>query len=352
MPGGANTYGLYLYGANWNNSRGTLFAVSSGNAHNGIAATLNDTLTSPAASFVEGENFVIFENVTPDANGNIHISAFPNPKDGVGNFNLADEADFCGVQLIFNPPPTAVASTAAQNVLAGGTASFSFSPAFASSASFRWQSVIGGVTNKLSDGGNISGSGTTNLTIANVGAGNVGLYQCVIATGTRTNSSPLAPLTLLPYTGGNILQRGDALMDVNNNPPTAPPYNSVPPTFYMSVTNVEDGSLNQYVNYGFNGDTNPFEGPVGFVVTPQIGSTVVRGLRLFTSGSHPEDDPADYLLQGSTDGGVTFTTISSGPLALPAQRNAAGGPINVDQSGPAGSRFRQHDRLHDLSVDL
>src|SRR5580658_711846 len=52
VPSG--TYGLYLYGANYNNNRGTLFSVNSGNAHNGIAATLNSGLGAPAVSFVEG----------------------------------------------------------------------------------------------------------------------------------------------------------------------------------------------------------------------------------------------------------------------------------------------------------
>jgi hypothetical protein len=52
-------------------------------------------------------------------------------------------------------------------------------------------------------------------------------------------------------------------------------------------------------------------------------------MRVFTAGSHPEDDPTDYLLEGSTNG-ASFTTISSGPLALPAARNAAGGVININ----------------------
>jgi len=337
----AGTYGLYVYGADYDNNRGTVFSVNSGNAHNGIAATLNGRNGAPASTFVEGQNFVIFENVTPDASGNITITALPNPQDGVGNSNLPEEADVNGFQLIFNPPPTAVGSTAAQNVLAGGTANFSFSPAFASNASFGWQSVIGGVTNNLSDvAGSVSGSGTTNLTLTGVSPANVGLYQCVITTATATNTSPAAPLTILtcPATGplqagdlttvvGYVLQPGDTLSDFNNN--MNGPYNTVPPPFAMTVANVEDGTLYPYVNFGANGSVAPFYGPAGFTVTPQVGGTVVTGLRLFTAGSHPEDDPADYLLEGSNDGGSTYAPISGGLLALPAQRNAAGGAINI-----------------------
>jgi hypothetical protein len=340
----AGTYGLFLYGANEDNNRGTAFAVSSGTPHNGISATLNGQNGSPAPAFVEGQNFVVFQNVTPNASGNIIITASPNPQDGVGNSNDSGETDVNGFQLIFNPPPTALASTPAQNVLSGGTASFSFTPAFATSPSFRWQFVTGTATNNLSDGpyngATISGSLTTNLTVSGVTAANVGLYQCVITAGASTGTSPAAPLAIVSSTNNaslqsgdpgtlisDILQAGDTLSDFNNTNDF--PYDSIPPAFDMGVGNVEDGTLNQYVNFGTNGSVPPFGGPVGFVVTPQVGTTVAKGVRFFTSSSHPEDDPANYFLEGSTNGGTTFAPISGGPLALPPQRNAAGGPINV-----------------------
>ncbi len=248
VPPGTN-YGLYLYGASPENNAGTLFALNSGTAHNGIAATLNASARGqPAPTFVEGQDFVIFQNVAPDTNGNITITASPNPAAGVGNANLSGQTFVNGFQLIFNPPPTAVGSTAAQNVYAGTTANFSFSPAFAANPSFRWQFISAGATNHLSDGGNISGSATTNLTITNVSAANVGLYQCVITSGTNTGASPPAPLTILTAVGENILQPGDTISDFNNN--TGPPYNSIPPPFNMSVTSVEDDSLNQYKALG------------------------------------------------------------------------------------------------------
>ncbi|HEV7927593.1 MAG TPA: immunoglobulin domain-containing protein, partial [Verrucomicrobiae bacterium] len=322
------TYGLYLYGANFDNNGGTLFSVSNGTAHLGIAATLNNGIGSPANAFVEGQNFVIFQNVTPDTNGNITITASPNPQAGVGNANVSGQTAVNGFQLIFNPPPTAVAITAAQNVYLGGTASFSFSPAFlgTNTPSYQWQFISGGVTNNLSDSNNVSGSATTHLTLANVAATNAGLYQCVIATASATNTSPAAPLTILTSTLANILQPGDILTDFGGN--TNPPYNSIPPPFNMSVTSVEDNTLNQYENFGANGSVAPFVGPVGFVVTPKAGAYPVSAMRLFTASSHPEDDPYDYLLEGSFDG-TNFTAISGGLLNLPAQRNAAGGAIDV-----------------------
>lgn len=103
-------YLLYCYGANYDNDRGSLFSVSSGIAHNGINATLNENNgTHPGQTFMEGVNFVYFLNVTPDASGNITITASPNPADGVGNSNLSGETDVNGFQLVTVPEPSLLA---------------------------------------------------------------------------------------------------------------------------------------------------------------------------------------------------------------------------------------------------
>lgn len=122
----AGTYKLYLYGANYDNDRGTLFAVNSGTADMGITGTLNgnpthDSNLVPAPSFVEGANYVVFNNVVPDSNGNITITATPNPADGVGNANLPGEADVNGLQLI-NTTAAAIPEPASLGLLClGGT---------------------------------------------------------------------------------------------------------------------------------------------------------------------------------------------------------------------------------------
>ena len=55
---------------------------------------------------------------------------------------------------------------------------------------------------------------------------------------------------------------------------------------------------------------------------------MISGLRLFTANDAPERDPADYVIEGSNDGGVTFTPITTGTVVLPDDRNAAGLAIN------------------------
>ncbi len=318
----ANTYSLYLYAASHGDNGGTLFSVNGGTAHNGIDATLNNTADgAPANSFVEGDNYVIFQNVVPDGNHVITITGSPNPLNGAHGNIL--QADFNGLQLVTTGPPPGVlihSYTPAQNVYAGGTAQFAVSLQYGTSPAYHWQSIIGGVTNNLSDGGHISGSGTSNLTISAVSAGNVGLYQCVVSTATATNVSTPAPLTLLQSTATDVVQLGDTVTSYNDSI-------GAPPGF--TAASAVDRTLSPFINFGASGNTTAFSGPAGFVVTPEAGSTIVTGLRFFVATSHPEDDPADYLLEGSNDGGTTFTTISSGPLSLPVQRNVGSGPINA-----------------------
>jgi Concanavalin A-like lectin/glucanases superfamily/Immunoglobulin domain/Immunoglobulin I-set domain len=318
------TYTLYLYGAAYNDDGGSLFSVNSGTPHNGINATLNTAAdgTPLCTSFIEGHNFVFFQNVVPDANSNITITASPNPLNGVNN-NVS-EADFNGLQLVTTGPPPGVAigsSTPAQNVYAGGTANFSVSLSIGVSPSYRWQSVIGGVTNNLSDGPHVTGSGTSSLTLSSVSAGSVGLYQCVVSTAGGTNTSTPAPLTLLVSTAANIAVPGD---------PTSEYGDALTAPGGFGPANAIDGTLASYINFGGSGTPTTFSGPAGFVVTPaHSGSSIVTGLRFFVPNSHPEDDPISYLLEGSNDGGNTFTTIASGALSLPVERNVGTGPINV-----------------------
>ena len=103
------TYDLYLYGANYDNNRGTLFAVSSGTPDSGISATLNQNNgTHPGQSFIEGVNYVLYHNVMPNGSGDIVITASPNPVDGIGNNNFAGETDVNGFQLVTVPEPASL----------------------------------------------------------------------------------------------------------------------------------------------------------------------------------------------------------------------------------------------------
>jgi hypothetical protein len=87
--------------------------------------------------------------------------------------------------------------------------------------------------------------------------------------------------------------------------------------------NVVDGTNNKYLNVG---DLN-----TGFIVTPAGGASVLKSFQLTTANDAVDRDPASYELWGTNSPIVSgdnsrgldepWTLISSGALALPADRN-------------------------------
>jgi hypothetical protein len=94
----AGTYNLFLYGANYDGTRGAAFTVSSGTPYNGFTSTINpnSSPSGPLTSYILGVDYVEFTGVTPDVNGNITGTwgAVFNPNSG-----LSGEGDFNGLQL-------------------------------------------------------------------------------------------------------------------------------------------------------------------------------------------------------------------------------------------------------------
>ncbi|MBL9166347.1 MAG: PEP-CTERM sorting domain-containing protein [Verrucomicrobiales bacterium] len=112
----------------------------------------------------------------------------------------------------------------------------------------------------------------------------------------------------------DVTKPGDTIILVNGTNDTdgnagAPPAGEV-------VEHAIDNVGQKYLNFLDIGS--------GFAVAPSAGSTIVTGLRLFTANDAVERDPASYLLEGSSSLDGVWTTISSGDLALPAERNAGG----------------------------
>lgn len=99
------TYDLFLYGQNYDATRGAAFALNGSNggtAVGGFTSTLNTGIKN---SFVLGNNYVEFTGVMADANGDISGSwgAVSNPTSG-----LSGEGDFNGLQLVAVPEPAAI----------------------------------------------------------------------------------------------------------------------------------------------------------------------------------------------------------------------------------------------------
>jgi autotransporter-associated beta strand protein len=218
--------------------------------------------------------------------------------------------------------------TAAQNVNAGNMAVFSVNLSFGELPTYQWQYVNNGVTNNLANGATgtgstIFGATTFSLMVSNVSSSDTGYYTCLIqnAAPSATNS-PAAPLTLLS-TKVPITQPTDTATDFYQTIGTPVPY----PASGRGAGKILDGTLDPYQNYGGNGFGNTFLGPVGFVVTPGIGNSIITGTRIYTSTNPPADDPADFTVYGSSDS-LHWTYIASSSLALPYARNGASGAIN------------------------
>ena len=91
---------------------------------------------------------------------------------------------------------------------------------------------------------------------------------------------------------------------------------------------IDNNNHSKYLNFGTTGDGSGSGtgGPTGITVMPSgsafvgtsasWGTAPVVGLRLRTAGDAPKRDPADYLLEGSDDGGLNWTPIASGATGL------------------------------------
>lgn len=124
------TYSVYLYAQNYDGDRGSVFSIdptNGGGADGGMDATDPSPQGAGAASFnastfVEGQTYVLFTNVTADATGAIRVTYVYNPAPGLST----GEAPFNGVQVIKNVvavPPTMTIQAS------GGQAIISWNPA-------------------------------------------------------------------------------------------------------------------------------------------------------------------------------------------------------------------------------
>lgn len=201
------------------------------------------------------------------------------------------------------------------NVFSNGTAIFNVSLSAGSEPlHYQWQKD--GLD--LTDGGNISGSGTTNLVISGVTGADAGQYQLIITNVAGSTVSAMIPLTVMS-TLPDVTSPADPVAAYEPNGGSSPS-GSGPD---MAI----DNTTSEFQDFGGNGGSIPFSGPVGFVVTPLSGASIVTGLRVYAATTAAVDDPTDYTLEGSTDG-VNFTTISSGSLSLLDYRNPGGKALN------------------------
>jgi hypothetical protein len=206
----------------------------------------------------------------------------------------------------------------------GGSAQFTVAAGGSPAPSLQWRKGTNGVYVNLTDGANISGATTATLTVNNLGYGDAGDYVVAASNGAGSVSSAPARLTVIS-TLNDVTAPGDPITSFGDQSDT----------FWgasADAANAIDDTTTKYVNggSGFSASAGfpPFVGPVGFVVTPSLGSTVVSGLRVYTADANNERDPVDYKIEGSNDG-TSFQVISSGMLSPGSARNAVGLPLDA-----------------------
>jgi len=182
-----------------------------------------------------------------------------------------------------------------------------------------WQISTGGSFSNMTNVGEITGVTTTNLTFTNLAFSDAADYQLVVSNSVGAVTSSIAHINVIS-TNVPVTASSDPISIYNGTSPAA-----------EQVVEAIDATTSKYLNFGVSNATQtpPYVGPTGLVVTPAMGSTVLTGMRLFTANDSPERDPADYLIEGSTNGGSTYTTIASGTISMPTDRNAAGQSLNA-----------------------
>lgn len=213
--------------------------------------------------------------------------------------------------------PSFTAQPQSATVSVGANVQFNSAAIANGDITYQWQKGTNGLFGDLANGGNISGVATPALTINPVAEKDEGDYRVIAASAGGAVTSSVVVLTVL-----------SPLQDV-----TAP---TDPITVYQplggsspdaeAVAHAIDNLTSKYLNRGLN--SGRMSVPVGFIVKPAMGRTIVTAMRMYTANDAAGRDPANYVLEGSLNGGATWTLIASNVIAMPDGRNAGGAEIN------------------------
>jgi hypothetical protein len=159
--------------------------------YNASPGFIRGAATTPGARSVA--NYVRFDNLHPDGDGKIVLTARPNSEPGEVP---AGTAPLNGVQLLINPPapvdpPEITGQPANHNVVAGSTVGFQVT-ASGAGLGYVWRKD----NVPLTDDGRITGTHSASLSVANVTGTDAGAYSVVVTNSGGTAVSSSAVLSL------------------------------------------------------------------------------------------------------------------------------------------------------------
>lgn len=202
---------------------------------------------------------------------------------------------------------------ASQTVNAGVTVSLVGAADSNIPITYQWQRGTNGVFVNLVNGGNISGATTTNLVISSAGDTDDADYRVIASNAAGTVNSGTAVVTIISALQ-DVTQPTDSIVAYQPSGGSSPGAEG--------VANAINNNTTKYLNFG--NAVTPVSVPLGFIVTPGLGRTIVSGIRFYAANDAAERDPANSILEGSNDGGGTWSLISSNAITIPDTRNAAG----------------------------
>lgn len=197
-----------------------------------------------------------------------------------------------------------------QRVSAGTSVTFFVNTAGTAPITYQWQVGTNGVFVDLAS------QTATNLTLNSVTPANQAAYRIIAQNAGGFVTSSVANLTIIS-TLTDVTSTGDAITGFPNNYPAG----EAPPKLF-------DNTTDKYLNFGTPRDGGAYRGPLGAVVIPAAGRTVITGVRVYTANDASERDPMDIVMEGSNDGGGTWSMVYSNALALPTARNGGGQALN------------------------
>jgi hypothetical protein len=209
-------------------------------------------------------------------------------------------------------PPIFTLQPVSTNSLANQPISFSTAVAGLGPFTYQWQKGTNGAFVNLSNAGNVSGATTTTLVINPANYFSDAADYRVIAGSTGGSSTSAVATASLVSTLTDVTQPGDPITMFGGTPFGDGPV----------VNAINDSLANKW------GANVTIPTAIGCVVTPNVGGTLVTGLRFYTANDSPPRDPANYKLEGSLNSGANYTLIVSNVMTLPDGRNAAGGAPN------------------------
>lgn len=193
-------------------------------------------------------------------------------------------------------PPSIVTQPVSQMLYTGQTAQFTVAAGGTPSLYYQWKAGVtnSGVYTNLTDGGQISGSATTNLTITNLTLGNAADYRVVVSNMVGSVTSSVVTLTVIqaPPPSTNVLQSALLKLVVEAVP------------FSFQVIEISSGTvlLSQTANQLTFGATYSVYYATNFVLTP-----TTLDADLFFSGTSATGHVAFNFIQP----GIIQTTLSS-----------------------------------------